>query len=256
MRALVWFLSLICLVLPAHSWAESVFVPVFIDARTEAKLGPFPYDRTVYADALIAFEKLGAKGIVLKFFIDQPKGNGDEALAAAMTKLPVILQARCDDTEANPNPLDARLSVPVTIQMKFAVTCSAGWIPLPRLQKSAANVCFIDQAVADAAPMLERYQNRAVKSLYVCALELARKPVRVADAGGTRKVGLAKAPRLDVISLVDVVDGKIDRARIAGKIIVFGYDGAKASMFDTAIGRISAHRVFMANLLALEMVGK
>ena len=256
MRLPVWFFSVILLTLPGCGLEESVFVPIFIDARTEAKLGSFPYDRAVSADALIAFEKLGAKGVVLKFFIDQPKGKGDDALALAMTKLPVILQARCDDTEAKPNPLDARFSAPATAQMNFAVTCTAGWIPLPILQKNAANVCFADQVVVDAATILERYQNRAVKSLYVCALELAGKPVPVADAGGTRKVDLAKVPQFDVISLVDVLDGKIERARIAGKIVVFGYEGPKATMHDTAIGRISAHRAFMVNLLALERVGK
>ena len=256
MRLFVYIFVVVVLALPTYSRAASIFVPVFIDARSEARLGPFPYDRAVYANALMAFEKLGAKGVVLKFFIDQPKGNGDDALAMAMTKLPVILQARCDDTEAKPNPFDARFSVPATAQMNFAVTCKAGWIPLPILQKNAAGVCFVDQPAVDAATILERYQNRAVKSLYVCALELAGKPVPIADAGGTRKVDLAKAPRLDVISLVDVLDGKIERARLAGKIVVFGYEGPKATMHDTAIGRISAHRAFMANLLALEMVGK
>ena len=256
MRLPVWICSVILLALPACIWAESIFVPIFIDTRTEAKLGPFPYDRAVTADAVIAFEKLGAKGVVLKFFIDQPKGKGDDALAMAMMKLPVILQARCDDTEAKPNPLDARFSAPITTQMNFSVTCNAGWIPLPSLQKNAANVCFADQVAVDAATMLERYQNRAVKSLYICALEMAGKPLPTANAGGTRKVDLTKAPKFDVISLVDVLDGKIDRKRIAGKIIVFGYEGPKAVMFDTAIGRISAHRAFMANLLALEMLGK
>lgn len=256
MRLLIWNILSVCvLLLPMNSWAESIFVPIFIDARTEVKLGPFPYDRAVSADAIVAFAKLGAKGVVLKFFIDQPKGQGDDALALAMTKLPVILQARCDDTEAKPNPLDARFTIPATNKMNFAVTCNAGWIPLPRLQQNAANVCFVDQTLVDAATMLESYQSRAVKSLYVCALELARKPVPTANSGGTRKVDLAKVPRFDVISLVDVLDGKIDRARVAGKIVVFGYEGPKAAMFDTAIGRISAHRVFIANLLALEMLG-
>ena len=235
--------------------AESAFVPVFIDARTEARLGPFPYDRAVTADALAAFEKLGAKGVVLKFFFDQPKGKGDDALALAMTKLPVILQARCDDTEARPNPLAARFSAAIGAQDIFAVACKSGWIPLPRLQQSATDVCFIDQSVADVAPLRERYQGRAVKTLYECALALARKPVPAADAGGTRKIELAKVPRFDVISLVDVLDGKIDRAKIAGKIVVFGYEGPNATMFETAIGRIAAHRVFVMNLMALEQAG-
>jgi hypothetical protein len=236
--------------------AESIFVPVFIDARSEAKLGTFPYDRAVYADALTAFEKLGAKGVVLKFFLDQPKGKGDDTLALAMTKLPIILQARCDDSEAKPNPLDARFSTEIDKQLSAAVSCKSGWIPLAQLQRNAANVCFVDQPVGDVVPLLEHYQGRAVKVLYACALELAKKPVPVADANGTRKVDLAKVPLFDVISLVDVLEGKVDRARIAGKIVVFGYEGSEAPMFDTTIGRISAHRVFMLNLLAMEQLGR
>ncbi len=232
--------------------AESAFAPVFIDARTEARLGPFPYDRAVTAKALIAFEKLGAKGVVVKFFFDQPKGAGDDALADTMTKLPVVLQARCDDTEAKPNPLDARFSAAVTSQMLFGAACKAGWIPLPKLQKPAADVCFIDQPVAEVVPLLERYQDRAVKSLYGCALAMASKPLPAGDRSGSLKVDLRKSPRYDVISLVDVLEGKVDRARIAGKVVVFGYEGKLAAMFDTAIGRLSAHHGFMANLLALE----
>ncbi len=242
------------LALPAICNAESVFVPVFIDARSEAKLGDFPYDSRVYADALMAFEKLGAKGVVLKLFLDQPKGKGDDALALAMTKLPVLLQARCDDSEVNPNPLDTRFSTAIGNQATFAVTCKSGWIPLAQLQRNAADVCFIDQSVADVAPLLERYQGRAVKTLYTCALALAKKPVPAAVGNGTRKVDLAKVSRLDVISLVDVLDGKIDRARVTDKIIVFGYEGSKAAMFDSTIGRISAHRAFMLNLRAMEQL--
>ena len=236
----------------ATAQAESAFAPVFIDARTEARLGPFPYDRTVTANALVALEKLGAKGVVMKFFLDQPKGAGDDALANAMTKLPVVLQARCDDTEAKPNLLDARFSTAVTSQMVFGATCKSGWIPLPMLQKPAADVCFIDQPAVDIVPLLERYQDRAVKSLYGCALAMAGKAMPAADRSGSLKVDLRKSPRYEVISLLDVLDGKVDLARIAGKVVVLGYEGKLAAMFDTPIGRLSAHRGFMANLLALE----
>jgi hypothetical protein len=37
------------------------------------------------------------------------------------------------------------------------VSCKAGWIPLPELQKHAAGVNFIDQPVVDVAPIRERY---------------------------------------------------------------------------------------------------
>ncbi len=248
LRSLLFAIAL----LPGLCRADSAFVPVFIDAQTEAKLGPFPYDRAVLARAVTAFEKLGAKGVVMKFFLDQAKSQGDDALAAAMAKLPTVLQARCDDTEARPNALDARFSSIANLKMQFAVSCKSGWIPLPVLQSKAADVCFIDQSVPDTAPILERYQGRAVKSLYTCALALAGKPGPVADAGGIRKIDLAKAPRIDAISLIDVFDGKTERGKIAGKVVVFGFEGPKAPMFDSSIGRLTAHRLFMANLLVLE----
>ncbi len=252
---------------PAHFWktmvfllfaaatlarAESAFVAVFIDAKSEARLGAFPPDRSQYANALIEFEKLGAKGVVMKFFLDMPKGAGDGTLAIAMARLPVVLQARCDDTEAKPNLLDSRFSTAATSQMVFGMACKSGWIPLPILQKSAADICFIDQPAVDVVPLLERYQDRAVKSLYGCALAMAGKAMPAADRSGSLKVDLRKSPSYEVISLLDVLDGKVDRARIAGKVVVLGYEGKLAAMFDTPIGRLSAHHGFMANLLALE----
>ena len=248
-------LFLVVLVFSTSSSAQSNFVPVFVDARTEARIGPFPFDRSVTANAISAFKKLGSKGVVVKFFLDQPKGPGDDLLATAMETLPTVLQARCDDSEPKSNSLDDRFTASADGDIGYAVSCKAGWIPLPGLQKNAARVCFIDQPVADVAPLRERYQGRSVKTLYSCALELARKSVPQADATGKRKIDLSKAPKFDPISLVDVLDGKVNRADFAGKIVILGYDGPKSPMFDTPIGRLSAHRVFMANLLVLEMGG-
>jgi len=234
------------------SHAESAFVPVFVDARTEARIGAFPFDRSVTANALNAFEKLGAKGVVVKFFLDQPKGPGDEQLAQAMKKIPTVLQARCDDAEPKSNALEERFSTVAGAETNFAVSCKSGWIPLPVLQANAVDVCFIDQPVVDVAPLKERYQGRAVKTLYSCALTLANKRAPPADATGTRKVDLRKAPSIEPISLIDVLDGKANRANFAGKIVILGYEGPKAPTFETQIGKLSAHRAFMDNLLVLE----
>lgn len=217
----------------------SNFVPVFVDARTEARIGPFPFDRAITANALTVFGKLGAKGVVVKFFLDQARGPGDERLATAMQTLPTVLQARCDDAETNSNSLDARFSTSPAGETGYAASCKAGWIPLPVLQKNAASVCFIDQPVVDAAPLRERYQGRSVKTLYSCALELAGKSVPQADATGKRRIDLRKAPRIDAISLVDVLDGKVNRADFAGKIVILGYDGTHVRHTDWKIVRPS-----------------
>lgn len=254
-RTLTKTILLTALCLPAGCVTDSAFVPVFIDAATEAKLGTFPMDRAVYANAIVVLTKLGAKGVVMKFFLDQPKGKGDETLAVAMAASPVVLQAKCDDEEATPNVLDARFTIAAGKQ-KFDMSCKSGWIPLPALQRSAADVCFIDQPAPDVVLWHERYQGRAVKTLYACALTLAGHKLAHTESAAPLKVDLKKSPLVNAISLIDVLDGKIDRSRIAGKVVVLGYEGAKASMFDTAMGRLSAHRYFMMNLLLLEQAQK
>jgi CHASE2 domain len=247
-----------CLALGASALcrAESAFVAVFVDAKTEARLGAFPYDRAILGKAIDALAEQGAKGVVMKFFLDQPRSAGDEALAISMLKMPTVLQARCDDVEPGANTLDERFSKPIIGKLEFPVSCESGWIPIPALQKNAANVCFADQTAVDELPLRLRYKGRAVNSLYACALTLARKPVPQPDASGKRKVELRKSPRIEPISLIDVLDGKTNRAVIFGKIVVLGYEGSKAASFETAIGKLNAHRAFMANLSVLELAAE
>jgi CHASE2 domain-containing sensor protein len=76
-----------------------------------------------------------------------------------------------------------------------------------------------------------------VKTLYICAL--------------TRK-----APPINAISPVDVLEGKINRENFAGKIVILGCEGHKAPMFGTSTGKFCARCAFMANLLVLEQGGK
>src|ERR1700744_5617891 len=88
------------------------FAVVFIDAASEAKYGTFPLDRPLLARAIQKAGELQARGVVLKFFFDLPKGEaGDNALAQSLTNLPVVLQARMDNTTTNPNPLPARFTL-------------------------------------------------------------------------------------------------------------------------------------------------
>src|SRR5438874_80021 len=77
--------------LPAHAEGSPTrdrlnpFVLVFIDSATEKSLGPFPYDRGLYAKAVERAASLGARGVVVKFFLDKPKSpDGDAAFVRAM----------------------------------------------------------------------------------------------------------------------------------------------------------------------------
>lgn len=113
-------LFLIIILLPTFTnAATNPFVAVFIDAKTEKSLGPFPYDRLKTAQAIAKLHEYGAKGVVIKYFIDQPRpGTGDDALALEFKKIPVLLQAQFDESEKTPNPLPAHFNISNQLQGK------------------------------------------------------------------------------------------------------------------------------------------
>jgi CHASE2 domain-containing sensor protein len=124
---------------------NTAFALVMIDDATEQTLGPFPYDRSLYARAIEACARLKARAVVLKFFLDEPKSvAGDAALAAAMKKIPVFLQARLESGSGTPQPLLARFRYAGGGRTATAVRGDRGWIPLPQLQENAAGVGLLD----------------------------------------------------------------------------------------------------------------
>jgi hypothetical protein len=176
MAPMRWWTWAILIVLPSpcvaaeRRAARDVFAVVFVDERTEARLGPFPYDRAVYAKGIERLGELGARGVVLKFFIDRPKTReGDEALAAAIGKVKVVLQANLEP-EPRPNRLPERFFLSTAERgRKDALSGEGGWLPLEMMSAMAHDVGFIDSRDVTRVPIVERYQGRLVKSLYLCA---------------------------------------------------------------------------------------
>src|SRR6266567_213979 len=106
-----FLLCSLCTTLLGASFRDD-FAVVFIDAASETKFGAFPLDRSLLATAIRKASDLHARGVVLKFFLDQPKvAASDLLLAQALTNTPVVLQARIDDAEAHPNPLPERFTL-------------------------------------------------------------------------------------------------------------------------------------------------
>jgi len=101
--------------LHADSFDES-FIIVFIDADMELSYGPVPLKRQLLANAIEKLADAGAKGIVLKFFLDQAD---DQSIANALASIPVVLQARIDDREPSPNHLAARFTL--TVRAKTSI---------------------------------------------------------------------------------------------------------------------------------------
>lgn len=75
-------------------------VLLLIDKRSEEKLGAYSAERDALAAGVVKLAELGAKEILLKFFLDLPKAEKKNAfLVSALARIPVTLQARLDDTE-------------------------------------------------------------------------------------------------------------------------------------------------------------
>jgi len=252
------------------------FAVVMIDEATEKELGLFPYDRAIYAKGIEALAEMKTRGVVHKFFIDLPKSaEGDAALANAMTKVKVILQARIDNDQAKPNLLPKRFVLSGLGEADVKpLAGTSGWLPLPELSKNAHDLGFIDSPPSiELVPLVERYQDHYVKSLYLAALELAAgerakimlgksielKGKKIAmDDRCFGQIKLPEADRLEAYSFLDLIHHKIPAEKLADRVVILGYDGAKMETNRTAIGMVKGHRLFCYQLFSLygELVAK
>jgi hypothetical protein len=239
---------------------------VLIDDKTEKRLGPFPYDRSIIAQAIRACRKQEVKGVILKYFFDQPKStSGDEELAQALKTLPVLLQARLDPDETHPNPLPNAAIFP-GFQGKGdkLLGADSGWLPLPALARTAWGLGFADmrgEREVLLVPMVERYRGKPVRSLTLAALQLifGGTPVvvegkRLDYNGKSLPLNTYSEARIELpstddsspISFADLIDGKVNQLK--GRYVVLGYEGSQDPKFNTSIGRIGAHRLFFYGL--------
>lgn len=229
---------------------------MFVDSRTEAgRLGAFPYDRAVYAQAILAAKKEGARAVVLKYFLDQPKtAAGDAALARAMQELPAFVQFAVSLEEPRPNALPERFFIgPKGSTLAYAVEGDEGWLPLPLFAKASAGAGFVDiadEGALEQVPLVGRYKGRPVKSLWLVVVEWAnQRPVISPKKEAT--VIWPAASEVGPLSMIDLLDGKIPAGALKGKIVVLGYSGPKAGTFKMKSGTVSAHEAFYLALLGL-----
>jgi hypothetical protein len=274
-----WFWSVLLLVFAAANATSAdqaspasvvkppdAFVVVLIDAKTERELGEFPYDRSVLAQSIERAAKFEARGVLLKFFIDRRKSEqGDHALAAAMRKTKVILQARLNDAEPEDNPLPARFQLDLPLSDDHPIHAREGWMPLPELSEAAHDVGFSEYSRLDRMPIVEKFRDQYVKSLYTCCLELATgKRARIEpgkqitlgdkslplDERDEAPVKLPDADTLEYIPLVDFLHSDF-AARVKDRVVILGYDGELEKPVETPIGKVRGHRLFCYFLFSL-----
>lgn len=249
----------------ADQSSKSPFVAVFIDTKTEKTLGPFPYDRAILAKAIDKAVASEARGVVLKLFIDKPKtAEGDRALVVAARRTKLLVQARLDDTEQNPNALLDRFSLNAPIEGK-PLSGMSGWLPLPELSAAAYDLGFVDYRVIDQMPLVERYGDKLVKSLYLSCLELAlearaeivpARSVRIRDKTlelNEHSEIAVEYPAKDDLSYISFSDFIEQPARpeLKERIVIIAYDSDRFEPVITPAGPMRPHRAFVHALMSM-----
>jgi hypothetical protein len=240
-----------------------------IDQKTEASLGPFPYDRAVLAKAVRRSAELQARGVVLKFFISDPRSGGDRELAEAMKALPVLLQAGYNQPTTGTNQLPDRFLWGNVSPGHVKAHAASRWgIPLPQLSEAARDVGFVDSFEQERTPILELYSDHYVKSLTLAVLELAFNQKARITPGESLKIGenqvaldaysqaAIRFPKKDEVSYISLVDflGSTPLPQVKDRIVIVGLDIVDVKRFppiQTPIGMVRPHRVFYYSLVSL-----
>ncbi len=240
-----------------------------IDQKTEAALGQFPYDRGVLAAAVQRSTELGARGVVIKFFMPDPRSeNGDRALAAAMKRTKVLLQAGGSFDDPGPNQFPARFKwrqVGPSGNPR-AINASMG-APLPLFSAAAYDIGFVEMNSITRTPIIEHADGFYAKSLWTECLELALDAKAEITPGksvkfGNRKLAIGELNQVDIeypqkdaieyISLVDYLHDRRPRPEVKDRVVILGIDIAQAAPpRDTPLGPLGPHRIFYYALLSL-----
>jgi hypothetical protein len=246
----------------------SPFVFVMIDAQTEALHGNLPFNRALVAKAIDKLAAANAKGIVLKFFYDLPSTEEtDHALELSICAPPVALQAGLDDNEGTTNALEAKFEIDANPPRELPLAGDKGLLPLRRFSRCAYAVGFVDSFNGtDEIPLIELYQGRMVKSLWLVALEMASNQKAHVDPSGdirfdkeqiginvTHHINFPSTNSLSYIPFHEILSNaaKTWQGKVRQSVVIIGYDGKKIHSIDTSMGSLSAHRFFIYGLLSL-----
>jgi CHASE2 domain-containing sensor protein len=256
-KCLIVFLLILIV---SNIFADNPFVVIMYDSKTEKSIGPFPPKRTVWASTIEKVINLNAKAVVMKFFYDLPKDE-DKILSSSLKKVPTFLQACINEVEPSDNKLDVKFTIKLDQNYKNLITGKKGWMPVSELANNAYDIGFVDIRDINNIPIIEKYDNKYVKSLYFSILQFIFPNLRLENnslVNNNKKILLnqysemhinyPKEDNLDYISLCDVLNNKIDKAKIENKIVIIGFDGNDLDSFDISTGKVRKHRVFIYGL--------
>ncbi len=180
-----------------------------------------------------------------------------------MRAIPVILQARLGGDDSTTQEIPSRFQIGPG-GLSASVRGNQGWIPLPALLQSAAEVGFVDFD-SPKIPLIEEYRGASYKSLIVYGLELAvGAQARVldgmrieigdgylpVDAKNLYLANLASLEPLKIISFDRLLSGGVAIDEIEGRVVIIGLDSSTIPTLETGHGRMGIHRFFIQCLAA------
>lgn len=251
-----------CLILISTSvFADNPFVIVMYDSETEKSLGSFPPNRTTWASTIDKLYEFNAKAIVLKFFFDLHRPE-DKILSVALSKIPTFLQACINENEPSNNKLDKKFVIQVDQSYNNIIKGKNGWLPINEIAINAFDLGFVDIRDYNSIPIIEKYNNQYVSSLYFSILKYVYKDLSLTKNTLTNHnkiielnkysemyVNYPEKDELNYISLIDLINNKINKYQINNKIVIIGYDGDKSEYANISTGKVKKHRVFIYGLI-------
>ena len=254
---------------PAPAVADEPYtVFIALDDASVASVGRFPVDREVYARAIRKARELGARGLALKFFIDQPSNpRSDRALAQAVASFPVLMQFSSTSSPSRAPRAARRLDWDLSATRE-PLRMTGALAPLPALASHAAGLGFVESrsdGLANTVEVAGLLGSEPVASLQLAIAELAlghRAVVRGnrlrigskdmdLDEKGRVACPVLAGPEPRMHGIGELLAGTIPRREIRGKVVVLGYARSDSPTIEVAGRALPIHAFFYRDVACL-----
>jgi len=247
---------------------------LFVATNDEDKgrLGRWPIDRSLYAEAIARAREDGARAVVLKFFFDQPsKPVADSRLARAIASMPVYLQfafGEGDGTAEGQPPVwrsDLRAE-----HLKTVFDQPPSLLPLPAFREHAAGIGFVNvlpDPEYNRIEILGSTDINVAASLTFLSIEaglgaqVSTREMLLNINGKSYKIddnGRVRCPYLDVgrpreYSLFALLHDQVPKNEVRDRVVIIGNTRNNTPRFPTSkTTSLPVHEVFFRQILCLD----
>lgn len=209
----------------AHARIPDVAI-VALDPRSLRARPDWPWPRRFHADALRQLKQAGVRAVAFDIDFSSPAGGADDAAfaAALAAQGPAVLASFRQIQEA---PGGAQLEIvnrPIGSLADAAAATGSVVVPVE------------PDGVVRFAPRVTTLGGRSIPSLAAAALSVAT-GLESADPDPIAIDYRRAHPDVPVLSMVDVIEGRFDRERVAGRVVFVGATAAEfQDLWSTPLG--------------------